>query len=176
MSITFHCEFCGKKIQAKDEAGGKWGKCPSCHNKLYVPAPDAGEELKLAPVDESDEARQKQLMEETYKLTQDILQQRDVPEEPESATPAAAPVSGKSDKKGISDKKLTKNIIIYLQLMANGQLEKAEKVAGTLVGAGNDALEILDTIASDSVSYPQLAEIPHQVLSGLIDTLRNQIR
>jgi DNA-directed RNA polymerase subunit RPC12/RpoP len=37
MAITFHCGHCGKKIEAPDSAGGKWGKCPSCHNKVYVP-------------------------------------------------------------------------------------------------------------------------------------------
>ena len=52
MGISFHCEHCGKKIEAPDAAGGKWGKCPGCHNKVYVPAnkptqPD--DELRLAP-------------------------------------------------------------------------------------------------------------------------------
>ncbi|MHC4752575.1 MAG: hypothetical protein ACYTFW_22230 [Planctomycetota bacterium] len=55
MAIIFHCDHCGKKIEAADTAGGKWGKCPACHNKLYVPRPDSGEELKLAPLNETDQ-------------------------------------------------------------------------------------------------------------------------
>ena len=56
MSIKFHCEHCGKRIDAPDTAGGKWGKCPSCHNKVYVPQPEDGDEpLTLAPVDETEE-------------------------------------------------------------------------------------------------------------------------
>ena len=51
MAITFHCEHCGKKIEAPNSAGGKWGKCPACHNKLYVPDLYPDEELKLAPID-----------------------------------------------------------------------------------------------------------------------------
>ena len=65
MSIKFHCEYCGKKIDAPDTAGGKRGKCPACHNKIYVPQIDADDELKLAPVDETEEERQKRLLDET---------------------------------------------------------------------------------------------------------------
>ena len=69
MAIVFHCEHCGKEIKAADSAGGKWGKCPTCQHKLYVPSPDAGEDLKLAPEDNSDLEREKQLMAETtYEL------------------------------------------------------------------------------------------------------------
>ena len=55
MAITFHCKHCGKKIEANEKAAGKWGKCPSCHNKIYVPNLNAEDDLKLAPVDEEAE-------------------------------------------------------------------------------------------------------------------------
>ncbi|GAG06712.1 unnamed protein product, partial [marine sediment metagenome] len=102
MAIIFHCEHCGKKIEAPDSTGGKRSKCPACHNKLYVPGLDSDEELKLAPIDTDEDAKQKELMAETYKLTQEILLERDVPEGPGGAA-ASAPE--------ISDKELTKNII-----------------------------------------------------------------
>ena len=90
MAIIFHCEYCGKKIEAADSAGGKWGKCPSCHNKLYVPNlnPD-DEELKLAPKDTLAEEREKQLMAETQRLTRDILREKEVPLGPVDKTMAA---------------------------------------------------------------------------------------
>jgi len=166
MSITFHCEYCGKKIEAPDSAGGKWGKCPACHNKLYVPNVGSDEELKLAPTDESNEAKQKQLMAETYELTQDILLERETPNElAEVATPASA----------ISDKELTKNIVAYLRQMADGNLNQAERIANSIVSSGDKALKILDGIALSEIPEPQLADIPQQVLSGLIKTLRNKI-
>lgn len=166
MAITFHCEHCGKKIEAPDSAGGKWGKCPACHNKLYVPGLDSDEELKLAPIDESDQARQRELMAETYKLTQDILLERETPNElAEVATPASA----------ISDKELTKNIVAYLRQMADGNLNQAERIANSIVSSGDKALKILDGIALSEIPEPQLADIPQQVLSGLIKTLRNKI-
>ncbi len=166
MAIIFHCEHCGKKIEAADSTGGKWGKCPACHNKLYVPRLDSGKELKLTPIDESDEAKQKQLMDETYKLTQDILLEREVPNGPPEDARSASE---------ISDKELDKNIILYLRQMADGELDQAQKTAELIVPAHTRAIEILDRIALSEMPEPELADIPQQVLSGLIRNLRTRI-
>ena len=40
MTIEFHCPKCGKHIKAPKEAAGKNGKCPACHQSVYVPTPD----------------------------------------------------------------------------------------------------------------------------------------
>jgi len=166
MSITFHCEHCGKKIEASDSTGGKWGKCPACHNKLYVPNLDSGEELKLAPIDESNDEKQKQLMTETYKLTQDILLERETPNGPaEDATLASQ----------VNDKQLTKNIIAYLRQMADGELDQAEKIADLIIPCGDRAVKILDRIALSEIPEAGLADMPQQVLSGLIRNLRTRI-
>ena len=166
MPITFHCEHCGKKIEAPDSAGGKWGKCPTCHNRLYVPNLGSDEELKLAPIDESGETKQKQLMAESCKLTQDILLER---ETPNGLAVTATPASG------IGDKELTKNIITYLRQTADGELEQAERIADLIVSCGDRALKILDRIALSEMPEPELADIPQQVLSGLIRNLRTRI-
>jgi hypothetical protein len=166
MAIIFHCDHCGKKIEASDSAGGKWGKCPACHNKLYVPSPDSDEELKLAPIDESEEERKERLMAETHKLTQDILHER---EAPNGLAEDAEPVSQ------MSEKELTKNIIMYLRQMADGEVYEAQKIAGLIVPYGSRAVEILDTIAISEIPEPELADIHQQVLSSLIRTLRTKI-
>jgi len=167
MSIIFHCEYCGKKIEAADTASGKWGKCPACHNKLYIPNMAASEEeLKLSPVDKTDEAKQKELMDETYKLTQDILLERN---EPDAPGKAAKP------KAEISDKDLTKNIIMYLRQMANGELDRAQETADSITPYGHQAVKILDAIALSEMPEPELADIPGQVFSGLIRNLRTRI-
>jgi phage FluMu protein Com len=166
MAITFHCEHCGKKIEAADTAGGKWGKCPACHNKLYVPSPDADEELKLAPLDESDLEREKRLMAETHRLTQDILQERDIPEGPPE--PAAAMYE-------MSEKELIKNIILYLRQMAYGELDEAERTAALIAPFRAPSVKIIDRIALSEIPEPELADIPQQMLSGSIRALRNRI-
>ncbi len=158
MTITFHCDHCGKKIEAADTAGGKWGKCPSCHNKLYVPAAQHGEELKLSPLDSEDQERQRQLMAETYKIEQDILLER----EPD---PDAT----------VSDKELTKNIILYLRLMLNGELDDAKVTMNSITPYGSQAVNVLDRIAVSEIPEPELADIPQQILAGLIRDLRSKI-
>jgi len=166
MSITFHCEYCGKRIEAADSAGGKWGKCPSCHNKLYVPSPDSGEELKLAPLNETDLEREKRLMAETYRLTQDILQEREVPDGPPE--PAGALYE-------MSDRELKNNIILYLRQMAYGDLDEAERTAALIAPFAVQATAIVDRIALSEIPEPELADIPQQMLSGSIRALRARI-
>jgi DNA-directed RNA polymerase subunit RPC12/RpoP len=166
MTIIFHCSHCNKKVEAQDSAAGKWAKCPACHNKIYVPDIKADDELKLAPIDESEEERKKRLMAETYQLTQDILQEREIPEA-ETGTGWSAPE--------INDKELTKNIIVYLRQMADGELDEAQKIVNSIVPYRSKAIKILDKIALTEMPEPELADIPPQVLSGLIRNLRTRI-
>lgn len=166
MAITFHCDHCGKKIEAQDSAGGKWGKCPACRNRIYVPDLTAGDELKLAPVDETEEEKKKRLMAEAYQLTQDILRER---EEPSGSGELFAPTAPASDEE------LTKSIITYLRQMADGDLDKAEQTAQLIVPFGKRSLEIIDRIAVSDMPEAELADIPPQVLSALIRDLREQV-
>jgi DNA-directed RNA polymerase subunit RPC12/RpoP len=166
MPITFHCDHCGKKIEAQDSAGGKWGKCPACHSRIYVPEPAPGEELKLAPIDESEEEKKRRLIAEAYQVTQDILREREIPNvtaEPVTPAPAA------------SSEELTKSIIAYLRQMAAGELDQARQTADLIVPFGNRALEVLDRIAVSDMPEPELADIPLQVISALVRKLREQV-
>ncbi len=165
MAITFHCEYCSKKIEAADTAGGKWGKCPACHNKLYVPRPDTGDELKLAPIDETDVEREHRLMAETHKLTQDILREREIPDGPREAAVMYE----------MSEGELRKNVITYLRQMAESELDEAERTAALIAPCGSQVAEIVDRIALSDIPEPELADIPQQLLSGAIRALRARI-
>ena len=167
MSITFHCTYCGRKVEAPDSAGGKWGKCPACHNKLYVPGLAPDQELKLAPVDTADLEKQKQLSAETRRVEQDILSETEEPAE--SATPVGTSVSK------ISDEQLKAEIIAYLRQTADGELDQAQKTADSIAPYSAQALKILDTIALSEIPEPALSNLPPQVLSSLIRTLRSRI-
>jgi len=166
MAIVFHCEHCGKEIRAADSAGGKWGKCPFCQNKLYVPSLETEEELKLAPIDDSELEREKQLMAETYKLTQDILKEREVPEGP------GAPAGAIYD---MSEKELKNNIILFIRKMSSGDLDEAEMTAALIAPYKDKVIEIIDRIALSEIPEPQLSDIAPQVLPGFIRTLRSKI-
>ncbi len=172
MAIIFHCEYCGKEIKAADSTGGKWGKCPACHNKLYVPSSDSGEELKLAPIDVTAEEKEKQLMAETHKLTQDILQEREVPQ---GATEAVGPIETAGPVFEMSEGELTKYIIMYLRLTADSELYEAQRIAALIAPHGVQAVKILDKIALSEILEPELADIPQHVLSGSIRALRDEM-
>jgi len=172
MAIIFHCEHCGREIKAADSAGGKWGKCPACHNRLYVPGADYGEELKLAPIDVTSEEREKQLMDETHKLTQDILQEREIPE---GATEEIEPIQTAGPVIEVGEKELTKYVIMYLRQMADGQFYEAHRIAGLITPYNDQAVEILDKIALSEIPETELADVPQHVLSGFIRTLRDEI-
>ena len=167
MAIIFHCQFCGKEIKAADSAGGKWGKCPTCQNKLYVPSPDADEDIKLAPLDTQFEEKEKQLMAETYKLTQDILQEREVPDGP--SKPGGAVYE-------LSDSEIRKNVILYLRQMAQGNLDEAERTSALITPFRSKVLEIIDRIALSEIPEPELKDISPSLLSGLIRDLRSKMR
>ena len=170
MAIVFHCQFCNKEIRAADNAGGKWGKCPNCHNKVYVPSIDPDkdeEELKLAPLDASDQQRKKELMAETYKLTEDILEEKEMPND--IAEPAGAMYN-------MDDDELKKNIILFLRQMAAGELEDAERTSALIAPFGKRVVEIIDKIALSKIPEKSLAHISPNVLSGFIRALRSKIR
>jgi DNA-directed RNA polymerase subunit RPC12/RpoP len=166
MSIVFNCTQCGRKIEAADSAGGKWGKCPSCRARIYVPDAEPGNEFKLAPIDESEEQKRKQLMAETYEINQAILEEKDVPEgQAEASEP---PVR-------ISEKDLSKNIILCLRLMADGNMAQAEQLARGIAAHRRQAIKIIDRIALSEMPDPELGDVPGHVLSGLIRSLRAKI-
>jgi hypothetical protein len=170
MSITFHCEHCGKKIEAPDNAGGKWGKCPGCKKTVYVPSQEPQDELRLAPLDTEEERKRKELIAETVRLRQDILSETEVPEE------GAAPKPSVSKPGTLSEAELTTSIIAYLRQMADGELEEAERTAKTIIPEGGKAVKILERIALSEIPEPELADIPQQVLSGMIKNLRGRLR
>jgi len=167
MPIELQCSSCGKKISAPDSAGGRWGKCPVCHTRIFVPLPPSEEEdeLKLAPVDETEEQKQKQLMLETYRLTQDILQEQNVPDAPAGVGPVPE----------ISDEKLTGHIVRYLRQMANSQLDDAQRTADAIVPHRRKAITILDDFSKNYPPDPELADVSQQLLLRFIRNLKTRI-
>ena len=172
MAIIFHCDYCGKKIEAADSVGGKWGKCPACHNKLYVPASESNEELKLAPMDLTAEEKEKQLMDETNRLTIDILKERDIPK---GATELDEPAETAGPGLEMSQVELKQYVIKYLRLMADSELYEAQKVAALIMPKGVRAVKILDKMTGSGMPEPELAGVSQLVLSGLIKSLRDEI-
>jgi len=157
MAITFHCECCKKKINAPDSAGGKWGKCPYCTHKCYIPSPPSpdDEEIKLAPIDETEEEKYKRMMLETQSVTQSLLHQTQEP-------------TDSAQKDDIDDKELAKRILNYLKLMSEGSLDDAHNLAEKISPYKKSALPMLEKLLTAKAPLPGLHSIPKKVLEHYI--------
>jgi hypothetical protein len=161
MSINLHCESCKKKIKAPDATGGKWGQCPYCNHRCYIPLPKSDDEpeLVLQPLDESEKTQMDKLMRETKDLTKQILSQSDLPEEASSPTGSV---------RTANEKEIIKICILYLRQMADGELGAAEHTFPKLKKNKKPVLRVLASMARAEQPEPELADLPPTVLQGLI--------
>lgn len=161
MPITLHCESCKKKIKAPDTAGGKWGNCPYCKHKCYIPLPpdDNEPELRLIPLDEKEETQFHELMNETKNLTKTILKENANLDEALGTT---------ASSRSVEEKEVIKRCILYLRQMADGSLNPAERTLNDLKKNKRHALRILSAMARSEKPEPELADIADGVLQGLI--------
>ncbi len=103
---------------------------------------------------------------ETLQFTREILEEKNIPE-PGAGLPAAPG--------DVSEETLVNSIIRYLRLMAEGQLDEAQRTADQIVPHRRRAIVILDQLAASKDPDPELEDIPKQVLAGLIRNLRTRI-
>ena len=169
MPISITCESCGKKIKAPDDAGGKYGACPFCKHKCYIPLPEAeGEdEIKLAPIDESEEERYNRLMRETQSLTKSLLHEKEIPDDDKAARPAGP---------AINDKQVRLEIIDYLRLVAKGELDAAQSVEKKLKSNASIALDVLDQMDAGEINIPELSGTSPGLVGAFIKKLRAQLK
>jgi len=73
------------------------------------------------------------------------------------------------------EKKLRRNIISYLKLMADGMLDEAEVSVSRIGRFKPEALRILGQIESAREKPNELAEIAPGLLSGMINKLRGEL-
>lgn len=173
MSIELHCPQCGKLIRAPKEAGGKHGKCPYCKNKIYIPTPvDEIETVGLAPLDESDEQRERELRRESARDA--ALVAGDT-----SAVPAGDAVVGGSalplpaDTPGeVID--IGAEVDAFIVALRDAQLEKADEVVETLKRAGTRARDHVEGLLIDEMP-PKVKNVPPPVLKGFLKQLLGRL-
>ena len=161
MSISFHCEACKKKIKAPDKTGGKWGKCPFCQHRCYIPSPKTGneEELTLEPLDANEETQMEELMREAHDLTYDILLENSLPED----NPAAG-----GHTHTVNEKEVIKQCILYLRQVADGELAAAEQTFAHLKKSKKNSIRTFSSMARAERPEPELSDLPDGILQGLI--------
>lgn len=170
MSIEFHCPQCTKKIKAPDKAGGQRGKCPHCHQEVYIPTPpDEIEPLDLAPVDEQEEQERQKAMEETRRLQFETLRDRSGGGGAADSGPSAPSGGGRVDPPVDMDTLLVQ----YAKAMADGRLDEAEEFAAEIRKDMSRAEDSMQRLVSDEMLSAQLGDIPRPVLNAFFKQLRS---
>lgn len=171
MAIEFHCEHCGKMIRSANEHAGKHGKCPSCHQDVYIPSPpEELEPLKLAPIDPKLEADRQRLLREGRDLATRLMKEKDtLPPEPSRPTPAAAPMTDPRLKLDMETL-----VTEYAICMHDGALDEAEELAREIRKDPKAAEDVMQRITIDEIPPTQLAGIKRPLLLGFFKQLRER--
>lgn len=182
MPIELHCNHCGKLVRAPDEAAGKHGTCPACHQSVYIPTPDDRlEVLGLEPVDPDFERRKKQLARETANMAARVLRDREGlgPEKPgdraermAAAERAAASASAAPKPVAANPQQVMQWVIGYAAAVAGGNLPEAERLEEAIRGNLPAAQDAIQRILVDEIPPAALSKIPRPVLVGIFKKLR----
>ncbi len=160
MPIEFHCEHCGKFIRAADEHGGNHGKCPSCHQSVYIPNAEI-EPIPFATLDEIEERRAYEQEQEAKRLRQSLLQESE--RTPYVAGEGAAP----------EPPNLQEQIVAYCLAMAEGQLERAERLSAEIRRHPGAAGPAVQSMVADELPPAGLEQLPRPVLLGFLKQLQD---
>lgn len=164
MPVEFHCNFCGRLVRAPESAGGKHGKCPSCHQTVYVPTPpDQIEPLELSPVDPNEERERARLLAESQALQSRVLHERPTAESGPAGAAAPPPLSHEDVDQLVTE---------YVLKMASGDLEHAERIAKQLRRNMKLTEEVIDHITMDQLLPTALAKVPRPVVLAFLKQLR----
>jgi len=168
MAIEFHCNHCGQMIRTANEHAGKRGKCPHCHQSVYIPTPSEEiEPLRLAPRDTADEQARKRAEEEAREIARRLREDKEVPPEVAKASPSMPAPLG--DVRLPSDMEVL--VSDYVLAMAAGKLKEAEDLAVEIRMDMARADEYIQRLTIDELPPARLAKIPRAVLLGFLKQL-----
>ncbi|MFW6153645.1 MAG: hypothetical protein ACOC95_00325 [Planctomycetota bacterium] len=169
MTIRFHCEHCGKTVEAPDTAGGRRGECPYCEGSNYIPTPGDEEELDLAPLDEDAERLRRREEEDLREAERDLLNETSHGTQPPPRLSERDPGDAKPED-------LHHVVVNYALDMAAGDLERAATHVRTLRRFGSVARQAVDDFLSGRTLEPTLDKIPVKVLQGFLRNLLGDLR
>jgi len=170
MSIEFHCNHCGKLVRAPADAGGKHGKCPACHQSVYIPMPsDQIEPLDLAPVNDQEERQRAELLQESLELERRLLAERDLGRE--AAAPPPRPAADQVLPPEVDAESL---VFQYVEAMAAGDLASAEDLADEIRRNMAVAEPVIQRLMMDELLPQRLANIPRPVLLAFLRQLQEK--
>ncbi|MHC4064839.1 MAG: hypothetical protein ACYSUQ_02630 [Planctomycetota bacterium] len=176
MSIEFHCTHCTKLIRAPREHGGKRGKCPYCKQSVYVPtAPDELDEIPLAPMDQDDEQRRKELEAESQRVQRALLGERGEPP-PESGrrSQSGAETAMPPPRPG-DGQEIAPLVLNYVTAMRDSNLDEADRICLSLRAQADAARNHVQRLLVDELPPPGLEGFPPALFKGFLRTLLDRL-
>lgn len=175
MSIEIHCSHCQKLIRAPDEAGGKHGKCPYCKQSVYIPTPpDDG--IALAPIDEDDERRDKELRRESisYSASVDRDKGRKYDTGDRGGGGKVRPDTGHTiDARESID--VTAEVEGYIVAMRDSKLDKADAIVLRLRRSRGRARNHIEGLILDQMP-PSIGNVPAPLMKGFLKSLLDRLK
>jgi hypothetical protein len=171
--IRVTCEHCNHVIKAPREAAGRRGKCPHCHNSVYIPTPESElDEIPLELEDQETRAAAQRLEKEAAELA--AAMRRETKEAPEPiVTPQHKdPAPRKSDLNATDINEL---IIRYLLAMQVSELERAEALTAELKGAARQAKSKIQQMMVDAMRPEAVRSMADGLYQGFLRKLLEQL-
>ena len=166
MGITFRCEFCHKEIQAPDTAGGKRGKCPFCAKSTYIPSPVKEEELlDLAPLDDQEEHRLQEHVQELYRREHDLI-----------ALGKKGTLEPLEERDNLTSADLHHFAVNYVLEMARNNLQGADVQVMKLRNFGALGVQAVDDFIEGNAHEPAMEALPKRVRASFLAELRAKLR
>ena len=171
MSIEFHCDHCGKLVRTADEHAGKRGKCPTCHQSVYIPSPrDELETLGFAEESEEERAEKERAQRESDQLAAQLRgETADVPDD--NIGLADGPDASIYDASLPVD--MEELVVDYVLAMADGNLDEAESLAHHIKAKRNEANDVIERLSIDEIPPRRLARVPRPLLQGFLRQLQS---
>jgi len=165
MTIRFHCQGCGKTVEAPDSAAGKRGKCPYCGHSCYIASPMGEEaEIPLKEVDEESSAIKGESP-DVAALERELLH--------EMGSQPEAPLEQKED---LTSADLHHFVVNYCTDMFRGNLERADTIVTKLKKFKFTAIEAVRDFQSGKAKEDSLKAMPPKVCKGFLDALMKKLR
>lgn len=173
MSIELHCPKCAKLIRAPDNAGGKRGKCPYCKESIYIPLlPDDGEEIGIAPIDDADKRREKELRRESIGYVAAVGHVKDAPPEGAAARGSRSDAAPSAAPGEVVD--MGQEVEAFLSAMRDSKLTEADQAVARLKQTGARAKDHVEGLLLDEMP-PSVKGLAPPLVKGLLKTLSERL-
>lgn len=173
MSIEFNCPSCEKSIRAPDTAGGKYGKCPFCEVKVYIPSPPSPDdgEIKIAPINEEEEQIERELIRESVRFAAAF------DKDPDKLPPEGAEGRGGARKTEPPPGEVidvADEVEAFVAAMRDSKLQDAERVLARLKRGGSRAKDYVEGLLLDPTP-PPIGNVPKPLLMGFLKSLLGRL-